>query len=643
MKKWIPWITVAVFAGWVLSTLRPEPQKGFNLAAMGKLPVLLGGRIQPLDSVARNSLLEIRHKHAVFLPDDSAAESMFPKGTNLSAMEWLANVMMKPEVADQQKFFRIDNLELLNLLKLPDKANHFSFNQIRPNLEELEKQAERIEIADKIPAQNRTALERGVVRLHHSVLLYMRLELSLRPLDSDRLTEDLDWAIKGVQTVRAMKEPEKEADPQMMKRLESLVGGFEPMARMGYVLTVPPQRADMSRDNWTDMGNTLSNSVIHEAKLDPVAKHYADMVTAYRQNQPEAFNQAVADYQSWLNQWFSQESRKGRSEYFFNHFEPFYLAMIMYVTAFLLACGFWFNWAEWLRRSALYLIYLAFLIHTFGLIYRMVLEGRPPVTNLYSSAIFIGWGAAILGMVLERIYKDAIGSVIAAASGFLTLIIAHNLALSGDTMEMLVAVLDSNFWLSTHVTVVTLGYAATFVAGFLAVIYVLRGFFTKTLTETTAKSLARMVYGIVCFAALFSFVGTVLGGIWADQSWGRFWGWDPKENGALLIVLWNATILHARWGGLVRERGLMNMAIFGNIITSFSWFGVNMLGIGLHSYGFTDDSKFMWLMIFVGSQLALIAIGLVPKHKWKSFAGMSPAAKPPGAVAPGEKGLPAAA
>jgi hypothetical protein len=81
------------------------------------------------------------------------------------------------------------------------------------------------------------------------------------------------------------------------------------------------------------------------------------------------------------------------------------------------------------------------------------------------------------------------------------------------------------------------------------------------------------------------FVGTILGGIWADQSWGRFWGWDPKENGALLIVLWNATILHARWGGLIRERGLAVMSVFGNIVVSLSWFGVNMLGVGLHSYG----------------------------------------------------------
>jgi ABC-type transport system involved in cytochrome c biogenesis permease subunit len=88
-----------------------------------------------------------------------------------------------------------------------------------------------------------------------------------------------------------------------------------------------------------------------------------------------------------------------------------------------------------------------------------------------------------------------------------------------------------------------------------------------------------MVYGVICFATLFSFVGTVLGGIWADQSWGRFWGWDPKENGALLIVLWCAMILHARWGGLIRPARLMAMAIFGNAITAFSWFGVNMLGV----------------------------------------------------------------
>jgi len=259
------------------------------------------------------------------------------------------------------------------------------------------------------------------------------------------------------------------------------------------------------------------------------------------------------------------------------------------------------------------------------------------VTNLYSSAIFIGWGAVILGMVLEKFYKDGIGSVVASAVGFLTLIVAHNLSLGGDTMEMMRAVLDTNFWLATHVVIVTLGYASTFVAGFLALIYIVRGVFTRTLDGNTARGLTRMVYGIVCFATLFSFVGTVLGGIWADQSWGRFWGWDPKENGALIIVLWNALILHARWGGLVRERGLMNMAIFGNIVTAWSWFGTNMLGIGLHSYGFMD-AAFRWLMIFNLSQLALIGLGLMPQRLWRSGDGNTPPDAPAGGNPPGKSG-----
>ncbi len=262
----------------------------------------------------------------------------------------------------------------------------------------------------------------------------------------------------------------------------------------------------------------------------------------------------------------------------------------------------------------------------------MVLEGRPPVTNLYSSAIFIGWGACVLGLVLERIYKVGLGCAVSGFAGCVTLLIAHNLALGGDTMEMLRAVLDTNFWLATHVVVVTLGYASTFVAGTLAMAYVVLGMFTPLLSRPVGgtstvkragevdlgKALAKMVYAIVCFATLFSFVGTVLGGIWADQSWGRFWGWDPKENGALLIVLWNALILHARWGKLVQERGLMNLAIFGNIVTSFSWFGVNMLGIGLHSYGFMD-AAFNWLMLFIGSQVLLIILGLMPLNMWRSF------------------------
>jgi ABC-type transport system involved in cytochrome c biogenesis permease subunit len=175
---------------------------------------------------------------------------------------------------------------------------------------------------------------------------------------------------------------------------------------------------------------------------------------------------------------------------------------------------------------------------------------------------------------------------------------------------------------------ITTGYAAMFLAGMLAIIYVVRGVFTRSLTRPVADAFGRMTYGVVCFATLFSFVGTVLGGIWADQSWGRFWGWDPKENGAVLIVLWCAITLHARWGGFIRQRGLMIMALFGNVITSFSWFGVNMLGVGLHSYGFMQKA-FPWLVGFIVSQLALMAIAAMPLERWRSFQTIPPTSRKP--------------
>jgi ABC-type transport system involved in cytochrome c biogenesis permease subunit len=276
-----------------------------------------------------------------------------------------------------------------------------------------------------------------------------------------------------------------------------------------------------------------------------------------------------------------------------------------------------------LRKTAFLLLLLAFAIHSFGMFARMYIQGRPPVTNLYSSAIFVGWGAVLLGIILERMFKDGIGSAASGVVGFTTLVIAHHLGSSGDTLEMMQAVLDSNFWLATHVVVITLGYSAMFLAGMLAIVYILLGLFTPLLSRNAAKALTRMVYGIICFGLLFNFVGTVLGGIWADQSWGRFWGWDPKENGALMIVLWCALILHARWGGYIRERGIMAMAVVGNAITAFSWFGVNMLGVGLHSYGFMDKA-FPWLVGFVISQFLLVALSRLPARFWRSFRGGQP-------------------
>jgi ABC-type transport system involved in cytochrome c biogenesis permease subunit len=231
--------------------------------------------------------------------------------------------------------------------------------------------------------------------------------------------------------------------------------------------------------------------------------------------------------------------------------------------------------------------------------------------------VFIGWGCVLLGLLFEIVYGIGIGNLVAAVAGYATLLIADGLANDGDTFTVLQAVLDTQFWLATHVTCITLGYATTYLAGLFGVAYILRGVCTPSLTDKDGKDIYRMIYGTICFSIFFSFVGTVLGGLWADDSWGRFWGWDPKENAALIIVLWNALALHAKWGGMVKERGLAALAVGGNIFVSWSWWGVNALGAGLHSYGFKQGTLRI-LGQFILVNLFIIALASLPKRFWWS-------------------------
>lgn len=619
MKKKLPLIFAVIFTLWFLSGLRsPAPKDGFNLVAFGKLPVLLSGRVQPMDSMARNALLQIRAKQSVAIFATNAPWYQPPKTMN--ATEWLLEVMTKPALADSRKLFRIDSPELQGQLKLTLEQKHYSYAELKDQLDDIEKEARRI---SDIDSPKRTANERQLLRLYNGLLIYFRLKNTVQPEDETDFAALLEKFRKampaGVEAVRA-REAKQTFDQAVFDQFMGYLQKFHHMQNSSYALIVPPLDPAKNRDDWRNAGTSLMESA-RSQQIHPAMEFYGAMLTAYQKGDAARFNSGTVEYQQWLAQNHSSEVYKGSREYLFNQMQVFYKATVIYLIGFLFAAVSLFNLTEWLRKTSFNLVTLAWIIHTAGLLFRMILEGRPPVTNLYSSAIFIGWGAVILGLALEKFFPLSIGILVASLVGFVTQIIAHNLALGGDTMEMMRAVLDSNFWLATHVVVVTLGYSATFIAGFIAIIYVVKGAFTSSLNTEAAQALSRMVYSITCFAALFSFVGTVLGGIWADQSWGRFWGWDPKENGALLIVIWNAVYLHARWGGICRERGLMAIAIFGNIVTAWSWFGVNMLGVGLHAYGFMD-AAFKWLMLFGITQMVLIVVCFLPDRNWKSAVGL---------------------
>ncbi|HST30418.1 MAG TPA: cytochrome c biogenesis protein CcsA [Chthoniobacterales bacterium] len=607
MKRFVPLIVLVVMAGWIGGDWMPPKigKDNSDLTKFGKIPVLVGGRVKPLDTVGRNSLLIIHGKQELELEN----------GRTLNAIQWLTDVLFNAPVADQYPVFVVQNDEVLGLFGWEQsQRKYFSFVEFSPFLKQIEEQGDQ---ADKLEAVRRSAYQSAILNLRNGLTLYQRLKNSVQLEGTQNIAAELNTYISNLpDAAKAAVQAQRgeNVDRSKLDQVAELIQKYEKVSEMAYLLAVPPIQRN---GDWHSIGDTLLHSVA-TGELHPIVSEYAEIGDAYRARDHSAFNQRVDVLASWFAKEQPNASKRASFEFLFNRLQPFSQSMAIYVLAFLLACASWLGWSKTLNRTAFYLLLLALAIHTFGLFSRMYLQERPPVTNLYSSAIFIGWGAVIVALILERIFRDGIGAACAGAIGFVTLIIAHHLAGSGDTLEMLQAVLDTNIWLATHVVAITTGYSAMFLAGMLAIIYIVRGVFTRSLTKETANSLARMTYGVVCFATLFSFVGTVLGGIWADQSWGRFWGWDPKENGAVLIVLWCAIVLHARWGGFIRQRGLMMMAVFGNVVTSFSWFGVNMLGVGLHSYGFMQKA-FPWLLGFMISQLALITIASMPLEHWKSF------------------------
>jgi ABC-type transport system involved in cytochrome c biogenesis permease subunit len=609
--RWFPAIIVIIFAGYIIGKARlpQSPSSEMQIYAFGKLPIAYQGRIKPYDTLARNSLQILSGRQEVAVLNDKGKE--FKK---LPAIRWLLDVISGADGADEHRVFRIDNPDVVDTLGLEHRPLfwRYSLKEILQKPGELDRQ---IKLAQDMKENERTLFHNKVLQLRDKYNFYTALALAFRspPL--------------------SMESREKFAES--VQRTQFLINELE---RVQAPHAVPPNDATA---NWSMLVEAEYDALLARASksaVNPATLSFSKLLGAYASGDTAKFNQQlvdyrrdVANYQLLLAANPEQLKASGASraeilsqkkidfEVFFNQFSPFYYAAVLYLVAFVLGVLSWIGWTTPLRRSSMWLLWFTFALHTFALWARMYISGRPPITNLYSTGIFIGWAGVLLALLFESIYRLGLGNIAAAIMGFLTLLVAYNLSLDGDTFIVLQAVLDTQFWLATHVIAINIGYAATYLAGLWGAMYVLFAHVFPVTDADARHKLLRALYGTLCFAILFSFVGTVLGGLWADDSWGRFWGWDPKENGALMIVLWNALVLHARWGGLVKGRGLANLAVVGNIVTTWSYFGVNELGVGLHSYGASESSTAMWLLTFASTQLALVILGMMPARWFESM------------------------
>jgi cytochrome c-type biogenesis protein CcsB len=346
--------------------------------------------------------------------------------------------------------------------------------------------------------------------------------------------------------------------------------------------------------------------------------------TAYHEDDAETFNDsadelktALRDLGTELGDYPSASQMKLAVVY--NHWTPFRFAwvlMLLSALGMLLYLG-----SQWqvCYVAALTTYTLGLMAMVAGFAMRIAISGRPPVTSMYESVIYVGFGVAVFGMIFELIYRKRYILTAAAAVSTLALILADDCPMILDpSVRPLEPVLRSNFWLVTHVMTITLSYAAFALA--LGIANITLGYYLfHSSNWGTITALSRFTYKAIQVGVLLLAAGIILGGVWADYSWGRFWGWDPKEVWALVALLGYLCVLHARFAGWVGHRGLATLSVVCFSLVVTAWYGVNfVLGAGLHSYGFGGGGKGL-VFLAVVLELLFAGVSLASSHRLSAW------------------------
>lgn len=612
------------------------PWEEQTLAMFSRLPIQDDGRIKPLSTFATFKLVMISGRMRVINPSTEKNA----KSVRVPAIYWLLDCLFRPESAKQYKVIRIENPEVMQALGLSDakKRAHFRFSELESKQQTLAHLAGH---AEQIPEKERTLFQNQVLNLYNSYVEYYRL---LHALDAAMVSFDIAPDGELAKTLNANRNrgprytsilyhlpalavSSARSSGNNAKEVQQILIRAEEAAANSTTLRIIPPENPADKE-WLAPG-TLFEQRLNGNKLSNTAQATMALLEQLvdQAGQPKLFAQTAGRLVE--NTSFAAmptgQIKYLELEILFYKVSPFYWSLMLFIISFLLVGFTWLApGVRWLKRLASVAVIVPSVVLVVGLVVRCVVRGRPPVTTLYETTLFVPAVAIVVALLIEWINRKGVALAVASFLGCFGLFFANSFELRGpDTMESMVAVLNSNFWLSTHVTTITIGYSAGLLACVMAHVYIFMRLFRRDPSKDALRSVSRMTYGVICFGALFSFVGTVLGGIWANYSWGRFWGWDPKENGALMIILWNLFILHGRFGGYLRDLGLAMAAVFGGMIVAFSWWGVNLLGIGLHSYGFLSGVQqvlygywiFEGIVLLAGTALAVLEMDLINRRR----------------------------
>jgi cytochrome c-type biogenesis protein CcsB len=351
-----------------------------------------------------------------------------------------------------------------------------------------------------------------------------------------------------------------------------------------------------------------------ETQFAPVQIQLQTMATSYVQADGFNFSRAASALREGsraLSPSIYPQDRQLRLEYFYNHFEAFYRAIWFYGLAFLiLLVAHSRAGAPIWRTIGVCVAIIALGLHASGIVMRCLIAGRPPVTNMYESIIWVSFAVSLFGMIFFARYRTPIYLLAATPVTLVALLLVHQMPIAMPaSIDPLVPVLRDNFWLTIHVLTITLSYAAFALA--MGFGHILLWRYARNPSSARADGPMHFwLYRILQLGVLLLAAGTILGGVWANYSWGRFWGWDPKETWALIALLCYLTTLHGRLAGWWTEFGLVVASVICFLAVLMAWYGVNfVLGKGLHSYGFGIGGE-TYVATFVILDLLFVAFAI---------------------------------
>ncbi len=526
-------------------------------------------------------------------------------GENITYFDFISSISnLRPSIQsimDKSESMYLDNSILFHINKKLDYLN-ISNNQIinYPELSELLNNNDMIKIEKWIPtATNQDQTDTAQLDRIYKVMMHPKSFLELNTLKSK--LESLDIILYAeLQNNNKVWTNSELILSNLLHKMASAESASK--KRIFTNFNIIPPVSGSNNNVWISPWDLLHqpNPNKNQITLLNYLNHY---IKSSLLGSKENMVQALNNYSNYLysGKFITPNKKTIAREVWYNKSNLFYLSTILYILSLITAGLSLIFYRNTILNFSFGLLLSGWILHGLGLYTRMAIMARPPVSTLYESVLFVGFIAVFSSLIIEYFKKDGFGVLIGSILGATLHFISFGYAADGETMGTLVAVLNSNFWLATHVTIVTIGYGISLTAGLMGHIYLVYNAIWPN-NKKQLKKIYNNTSGVILVALFFMCFGTILGGIWADQSWGRFWGWDPKENGALLICMWQILVLHMRIAGMIKGLEFALMMIINNIVVILAWFGVNLLSVGLHSYGFASGIATN-LIIFISLEL----------------------------------------